>query len=277
MARFALASQETVEPHRFEVFDFTGVGEDSVGALSADVRALYFEPDFERVLDQAAADLDSVSDPEAIRELVRRSVLDTLPEAGRRQSEPWLDMARNELAEVVCYAALEELYDATLPAKRVRHKEVPGLMSRGMDALALREEPGSPHGVRIFLSESKASSSERSPPPVVGEGAESLHAQLAAAVRERSRVTAELARALRYAGGDRSLVARAMVLWSMGALPTTIVPFLLRPVDRHGSGDFGCFRSDPIAYAPAEVAFCLVRIEGTIEALAKAVYGRARA
>jgi hypothetical protein len=67
-----------------------------------------------------------------------------------------------------------------------------------------------------------------------------------------------------------------MILWAQKDLATTIVPFLLRPRDRYGPNDFGLFRADPSCYAPAEVAFCLVRVEGTIEALAEAVYTQAR-
>ncbi len=196
MPRFTRALHENVDPHRFEVFDFAANRDELIAELSDDIRELYLDAEFDRVLEQAAADLDPVSDPDAIRGLIESATQAAIPEAGRRETQPWLDVARNELAEVICYAALEELHDATVPAKRVRHKEVPGLMSRGMDALALRKDGGLPFGVRILLSETKASSSADSPPSVVGEGADSLHAQLQGAVRTPSRVTSELARAL---------------------------------------------------------------------------------
>jgi len=187
-------------------------------------------------------------------------------------------MARNELGEVIGYVALEEIFGAVVPAKRVRHKEIPQLMSRGMDALALATDDAAAHQLRIFLSETKSSSSDDSPPAVVDQTTDSLDAQLRDAVRVRTRVTAELSRALKYADdGHRKIVARAMVLWSQEALATTVAPFLLRPRDKHAAGDFGAFRADPSTYAPAEVAFCLVRIEGSIEDLASAVYEKARA
>src|SRR5205823_9213417 len=113
---------------------------------------------------------------------------------------------------------------------------------------------------------------------VVDQTADSLHVQLRDAVHKRTRVTSELARALKYTDGmHRELVARAIVLWAKDDLATTVVPFLLRPRDKHGASDFGAFRADPSAYAPAHVAFCLVRVEDTIEALSQAVYERARA
>jgi hypothetical protein len=241
------------------------------------VRALYLDDDFDAVLQQAARDLDAVSDPDAMRELVASAAQSTIPAPAQRTSQPWLDTARNELGEVICYAALEELFSASLPAKRVRHKEVPQRPSRGMDALALADDPTAAHALRLYLSETKSSSEVASPPAVVDQANENLHEQLLDAVRTRTRVSAELSRALKYtAGTERNRVARAMILWAKAELATTVVPCLLRPKDRHGVGDFGAFRDDPSTFDPASIAFCLVRIEGTIEALSQEVYRRAR-
>jgi hypothetical protein len=275
--RFSLASHANDTPHRFEVYDCTASGEQLVSELSDDVRSLYLAEQFDEVLEEAARDLDAVSDPAAIRQLVESAAQSTIPAPAQRTSQPWLDTARNELGEVICYAALEEIFSAILPAKRVRHKEIATLMSRGLDALGLGRDEQAPHGLRIYLSETKASSSEESPPPVVDQTPDCLHVQLLDAIQRRERVTFELARALKYTdGSDRTLVARAIVLWAIGDLATTIVPFLLRPRDKHGSEDFGVFRTDPSAYDPAQVAFCVVRIDSTIEGLAQAVYERAR-
>ena len=82
----------------------------------------------------------------------------------------------------------------------------------------------------------------------------------------------ELARALKYTGGaERDRVARAMILWGKAELATTVVPFLLRPKDRHGEADFGAFCDDPSAFDPAHVAFCLVRIDGTPDYLSQII------
>jgi hypothetical protein len=278
MARFTRHSHDNADPHRFEAYDLTAAGDALVAELANDVRALYLDDDFDAVLEQAARDLDAVSEPAAMRELVQSAAQSTIPPPAQRTSQPWLDTARNELGEVICYAALEELFAATLPAKRVRHKEIPYLMSRGMDALGLAHDPQADHELRLYLSETKASSDSQSPPPVVDQTEDSLHNQLRDAIQTRTKVASELSRALKYtAGDDRDRVARGMVLWSTGKLATTVVPFLLRPKDKHGDGDFGAFRADPSAFAPADVAFCLVRIDGTIEALAHDVYQQARA
>lgn len=278
MARFDRHSYDNDDPHRFEVYDLTATDDALIAELANDVRALYLDHDFDAVLEQAARDLDAVSDPDAMRELVRSAVQSTIPAPAQRTTQPWLDTARNELGEVICYAALEELFAATVPAKRVRHKEIPHLMSRGMDALGLADDAQAAHRLRLYLSETKASSSAESPPPVVDSTDDSLHAQLREAIQTRTRVASELSRALKYtSGGDRERVARAMILWGTGKLATTVVPFLLRPKDRHGADDFGAFRADPSAFAPAHVAFCLVRIDGTIEALSQTVYQQARA
>lgn len=279
MARFSLhTSHDDAEPHRFEVYELTLSDDALVEDLAREVRALYLDDDFDEVLQQAARDLDAVSDPDAMRELLASATQSTIPAPAQRTSQPWLDTARNELGEVICYAALEELFSATLPAKRIRHKEVPQLPSRGMDAFALADDSTAAHALRLYLSETKSSSDAASPPAVVDQASDSLHQQLLDAVRTRTRVASELSRALKYtSGAERNRVARAMVLWAKAELATTVVPFLLRPKDRHSEDDFGAFRDDPSRFDPAHVAFCLVRIDGTIETLSHDVYQRARA
>jgi hypothetical protein len=277
MPRFSLHSESNALPHRFEVYELALSDDELVEDLAGQVRALYLDDDFDAILRQAAGDLDAVSDPDAIEELIASAAQSTIPEPAQRKTQPWLDTARNELGEVVCYAALEELFSASLPAKRVRHKEVPQLPSRGMDAFALGDDPEAAHELRLYLSETKSSSDAASPPRVVDEAEDSLHKQLLDAVRTRTKVTSELSRALKYTeGNERNRVARAMVLWAKAELATTVVPFLLRPKERHGSTDFGAFEDDPSVFDPANVAFCLVRIDGSIEALSQAVYQRAR-
>ncbi len=278
MPRFSLHSDDNAPPHRFEVYELALSDDELVDDLADQVRSLYLDEDFDAVLQRAAGDLDSVSDPDAIAELIVSAAQSTIPEPAQRTTQPWLDTARNELGEIICYSALEELFSASLPVKRVRHKEVPQLPSRGMDALGLAADPEVAHGLRLFLSETKSSADSASPPRVVDEADDSLHKQLLDAVRTRTKVTSELARALKYTSGEeQERVARATILWAKAMLATTVVPFLLRPKDQHGAGDFGAFRDDPSAFDPAQIAFCVVRIEGSIEALSQEVYRRARA
>lgn len=278
MARFVQHSRDDDPPHRFEVYDLALGGDALVDELAGHVRALYLDDDFDAVLAQAARDLDAVADPAAIAELVTAAAQSAVPAPAQRTTQPWLDTARNELGEVICYAALEELFEASVLAKRIRHKEVPHLPTRGMDAIALRDDATAPHDLRLYLSETKSSSSSDSPPSVVDQADDCLHAQLLAAVQQRTKVASELARATKYLSGAEQLrLARAMVLWGKEELATTVVPFLLRPKERHGAQDFGAFSEQPATFDPAHVAFCLVRIDGTIEALSQAVYQRARA
>lgn len=278
MARFVQHSHDNEPPHRFEVYDLVLGGDALVDELATDVRGLYLDDDFDAVLEQAARDLDAVSDPTAIAELVSSAAQSAIPAPAQRATQPWLDTARNELGEIICYAALEELFAASVLAKRIRHKEVPQLPTRGMDAIALGDDPAAPHDLRLYLSETKSSSSTDTPPSVVDQTDDCLHTQLLTAVQKRTKVASELARALKYLNGaEQTRLARAMVLWGTGELATTVVPFLLRPKDRHGAQDFGAFRSSPAGFDPSQVAFCLVRIEGTIEALSQAVYEQARA
>jgi hypothetical protein len=94
---------------------------------------------------------------------------------------------------------------------------------------------------------------------------------------ESERLDAELNWALKHAPSEyKTLVARAILAHVAGELPVVVAPILVRPRERHGADDFGSFRDDPGQFAPANVRFCVLRIEGTLDDLAKAVYEKAR-
>lgn len=90
LARFTLHSHDNAAPHRFEVYDLTLSDDALVEDLAGEVRALYLDDDFDAVLQQAARDLDAVSDPDAMRELVASAAQSTIPAPAQRTSQPWL-------------------------------------------------------------------------------------------------------------------------------------------------------------------------------------------
>jgi hypothetical protein len=147
------------------------------------------------------------------------------------------------------------------------------LPSRGMDLLAV--EPT--EELALLLSESKASEDPASPPTVVGEGDSSLRAQLLAFLADRPKVLRELNWVLKHSREDQqSAVARALLLFTRGHITLRVVPVLLRPSEQHGANDYGVFLDQPDEFAPASIRFCLLRIEGSFESLAEAVYRGAR-
>jgi hypothetical protein len=242
--------------------------------LAAVVRALYVEVDNlrDRML-EAARDLDGVANVDEIRAAVNRVAQVAVPEPGVRLQQPQLDTARNELGEVLAYGLLEGPCAALLPAKRVREKEIPGLPSRGLDALALRDGPP----LELLVSEVKTSDEVASPPRVVGQGTTSLHAQLRSLVTDTDRLLSELNWAYKHTTPDRQqLVARAMLLHTRDELALVGVPVLVRPARCHQDSDCGIFEQAPESIAPANVRFCVVRLARELDELAQAVYETAR-
>jgi hypothetical protein len=196
-----------------------------------------------------------------------------VPPPGVREDRPWLDVPRNELAEVIAYLLIETVRGALVPAKRIQEKEVPGQPPRGMDLLALQTNPT----LRLLITEVKASGAADSPPSVVATGDDSLRGQLLKFMRRPERVLQELNWVYKHSAlENQPLVGRAILLWIRRLLPVTVVPLLVRSLDKHQPSDFGSFRDRPSDFAPARVQFEIVRVSIGISTLAEQVYGRAR-
>lgn len=105
-----------------------------------------------------------------------------------------------------------------------------------------------------------------------------MHAQTKERLKDRKALLAELNWAHKHANDEmRAEVARALILLARkDAEPPVAAPVLVRPVDKHGADDFGCFIEAPEEYSPAQVRFLILRIPETLEAFAERVYARAR-
>jgi hypothetical protein len=259
--------------HSFGVWDCrAGPDADLVEELSAVVRELYVEPErLRETLEAALADVGGGPGMAALEQAIHRVTEAAIPEAGAHPVAQ-LDVARNELAEVLAALALGAVHGTVVPASRIRHKEIPGAPSRGRDLLGIDAEP-----LVAVVGEVKASDEEASPPGVVDSGSSSMRVQLLTAATDGDRLSAELNWALKHAPPEhRLLVAHAMLAYAAGELPVVVAPVLVRPAHRHGADDFGAFRQDPSQFAPALVRFCLLRVEDNLDDLAKAVYDKAR-
>jgi hypothetical protein len=268
---FASHAQHDQDPHRFGVWDCGDPdGQTLAEELGAFVRDLYVEPKrLREILERSASDLEPTVASQRVSEAIDQSVAATVPEAGVH-SEPQLDMARNELAELLAYKALPDLYGIVVPARRIPHKDVPQLPVRGLDLLGVVVSPE----LSIVLCEAKASTAAASPPGVVGDGDSSLRAQLLAFLEDREKIMRELTWVTRHAPTEAQETAggQAMLAFAANVLPVIFVPLLLRPVNKHGADDFGVFTDDPDQFAPAKVWFCLLRVDEALETLAKKVY-----
>lgn len=240
------------------------------------VRDLYLdETDLKTALRDAASGLDSVVNPELVEELLAEMRTAAIPEPASGTTRPaHLDLARNEVAEVIALAAVDELLDAKVPAPRIRHKEIRDQPSRGLDLLALQLEPE----LSLVVSEVKASSSESSPPSVVDSGDDCLRQQLLGLVANQRRLWEELNWCFKHCPNEefRERVAEAMVRLALKQLPIVAFPILVRPSSVLRPTDFGQLFDCPTQLNPARLHFCIARIHGPLEDLASAVYNSAR-
>jgi hypothetical protein len=276
MVAFSLHEVETVDAHAFAVFD---CAEDDTDVLAAEiaerVRALYVDTDLVAEFEAASAGLEDLVDPASLIATARRVVEAVVPQPGANPNQPaHLDLPRNELAEVLASELLEHSHGALVPASRVRQKEVPGLPTRGIDVVGLLLEPE----LKLVVAEVKASSSASSPPAVVGDGNDCMHAQVLKLVADEKKQFRELNWMKKHATSEtaKQHVTRAMLLLGVQNLPVVAAPVLVRPRDRYTPADFGCFKDTPDNYSPATVHFSVVRVPGTLEELAGAAYTKAR-
>lgn len=142
MVTFQLHQQDVAGDHRFSVYDCqTASGTTLVEELADRVRDLYADPNELRdALEQGATGLDGIADVPALKALVEQVTKAVIPVPAANPTQPrHLDLARNEVAEVIAYEAVEGIYSAVIPAARIREKEVPGQPTRGLDLLV---DPG---------------------------------------------------------------------------------------------------------------------------------------
>jgi hypothetical protein len=263
-----------VGEHTYACYDVRA-DEDLVDEVARLVRELYVDPDeLMASLRSASAELDSVASSDELILLMDELTAAVVPQMNTQAKFPHLQTPRNEVAEILAYDALQRIHSAIIPASRIREKEIPGAPTRGLDVFALLMEPH----VRAVICEVKASSSDASPPGVVGSGDDSMHAQTKARLKDRKSLLTELNWAHKHATDEmRGIVAKALILLARrDAAPPVAAPVLVRPRDKHGVDDFGCFMSAPEEYNPAQVRFLILRIPGTLEEFAERVYARAR-
>lgn len=280
MPAFREIVREDAPPDNFAHFECVASTPTGLPAELAEVvRSLYVdERNLETILHEAASGLGAVADETAIRAFVDEVVAAVVPPGaaatveGRDPPPAHLALSRNELGEVLAYLAAQDIFGTIVPAKRVRHKEVPGRPSRGMDLLGVDAEP-----LRIILGEVKTSTAAASPPPVVGDGDESLRAQLTGYMADRAKVLREIHWAIKYSADDAiSTLAEALLLYIKGELPTVLFAALVRPAGVAATTDYGCFRDDPDQFRPGAVRFCLISLTEDIERLAATAYDLAR-
>jgi len=273
MPEFRSKSEVADGDHSFAILTCESVGQgDLVDELAVELRALYADvEDVAERLRRQAQELGDVADEVRIDGIISRVLEASIPAPGQHEIKH-LDVARNELAELLAHLVIQRRFGAVVPASRIRHKEIPNAPARGLDLLALELDP-----VKGLASEVKASSQAVSPPAVVESGDDSLRGQFLDFLGDEERMLAELNRLYKQSQEENlDAIAEAMALCVDSDLEIALAPVLLRPETHAGETDFGCFKDEPENFEGREIRFSLICVVGTIEDLAKAVYERAR-
>lgn len=274
MVRFSRRFIREETPHWFGAYDLGAAETGLTEELAALVREIYTGgEELRSSLKEALEGLGEVADVTILNAMVDRVAAASIPGIGEHPRQPsQLDLPRNEIAEIIAYEAVLQIHAATIPARRIREKEIAGQPARGIDVLSIVD--GDPP--MLLITEVKASGATDSPPAVVCDGASSLRHQTMRAVNDRGRLIQELNWAHKHCEPEaRALVASTLVRLALGQVQLVAAPVLVRPASLHARGDFGCFEDDPSQFAPAAVNFVIVCVPGGIEELASGVYRRA--
>ena len=274
LVRFTNWLAEQNMQHRYSVYELEADQDDLVGELADYVRRLYVDVDgLGSDLTEALGGLGGIADVTHLKELVDEVLGAAIPSPGANPNQPsQLRLERNELAEILAYEVALQIHAATIPATRVREKEIPGQPARGLDLLSIVDQDPK----QLLVTEVKASESPASPPAVVCVSGDSLRQQTLNILGDRDRLLQELNWAHKHCDpGDRKLVASALILAASEQIQLVVAPVLVRSSASYTRSDFGCFESEPDEFAPAQVDFVILRLPGEIEELATKVYLRA--
>ncbi len=247
--------------------------------LAEIVRALYVdEHALAGTLREASVGLGDVADNVAIQTWVNEVVAAVVPPGQTPRGPddpvipPALELSRNELGEVIAHLAAQKIFGTVVPSRRIRHKEVPGRPSRGMDLLGVDRDPPA-----LVLGEVKTSTSRVSPPRVVGDDEGSLRDQLVAYVADRPRVLRELSWALTHVpAAYQAILGEVMLRFLKREVRFVALAALVRPAEIAAESDYGCFRDERAQFRPAVIRFCLVSLDEPIAELARDAYDDAR-
>lgn len=270
---FVRVSVDVEAPDRFLVYDL--VSSPQLDAqLSDAVRDLYLSrQEIESTLTRVAGGLFDDAPEGLLGDLLARIASASIPSASAGGgSRAWLSVPRNEIGEVLALLALEQVHAYVVPASRVRHKEVAGQPSRGLDVLAIDA------GARVVLCEVKVSASTSSPPAVVDSATLNMHEETIRRLKNPDSILAELNWAMKHSHDHaRPLILQAMIgRVDRAPIVPIVAPVLVRPAQVQQADDFGRFKTSPSDYRPSEVNFLIIRIDEDLDEFGDRIYELAR-
>lgn len=273
---FTVVSDETVSDHRY-VHVVPSDSATFARRLAESLEKHYFDRDTSRqALVRAAEELSVFSGNSFNLEDIEAALHDeldaALPADLRDRPEP-LGVQRSEFAEIVASEVLKEVFGTSVPASRIRHKEVPDQQTRGADIVGL-EQLEAMHAADLILSEVKASQDRVSPPGVVAD----MVTKLTSLLTRRRTLLQELIWVRDHASEEYAEICGTLcATYSLKkeTFRIIIAPILVRSAATHSDDDPGVFRTHPHHFGRS-VRWVSIVIDADLLQIARQVYRIAR-
>jgi hypothetical protein len=195
-----------------------------------------------------------------------------LPAAWKGDRGKQFDVQRSEFGEILAAEALKQVFGTTIPASRIKHKEIPDQQTRGADVIGLENEQQ--QTVTLILGEVKGSQDRKSPPGVVA----GMEEKLTELVGSRRALLQELCWLRDHAEesyvGVCSRIHTSFIL-KRDELEVVLAPLLVRTDETHHEDDPGKFKTDPGVFGHS-IRWVSIVVEGDLFEIAQDVYRLAR-
>lgn len=180
---------------------------------------------------------------------------------------------RSDLGEALNYVLLAQTYRTRFAVNLVADRELVSAPGRGIDAIGIEEDADL---LRLVFSEVKVSNDKKSPPRVVDGSDDSMHHQHLGHISNRKIAADKIINAANKAkdAETKALFFRAALLFEFedNSLQVVAHCFLVRPETCYTPSDFGKFKNNPGAYAPANVRFAIACVPEDIDKVEAAWY-----
>lgn len=183
-----------------------------------------------------------------------------------------LSVQRSEFGEIVAAEVLKQIFGTTIPASRIKHKEIPDQPTRGADLVGLEDVTAKKH--KLILGEVKASQQRKSPPGVVA----GMVTKLTELIHSRRTLLQELCWLRDHAENEYAQICArvyASFILKQECFQIVIAPILVRSADTHHADDASDFKHNPQRFGKS-VRWVSIVVEGDLSEVAREVYRLAR-
>lgn len=275
---FTVVSDATVEGHRY-VHVIPADAATFATELAPLIRTHYFDEEAARArLLRSARELALFSgesfeiDQKDVDAALTEELNALVPQKENGNRSEHLSVQRSEFGEIVATEVLKQIFGTTIPASRIKHKEIPDQQTRGADVIGLEDIAET--APSLILGEVKASQQQKSPPAVVA----GMITKLGDLLRNRRTLLQELCWLRDHAEDEYAAICarvHASFVLRKDHFQIVIAPILVRSADTHHKNDPGDFKNNPQRFGKS-VRWVSIVVDGDLAQVAQEVYRIAR-